>query len=78
MLQLRFLNKRTAKTMVAPTIIDYLKYAAVGAAIGRPPAKIRSDVKQHASAKKNIAIVTGRASVRNGRAMLAPTMNGCS
>ena len=60
--------------MVAPTIIDYLKYAAVGAAIGRPPAKIRSDVKQHASAKKNIAIVTGRASVRNGRAMLAPTI----
>ena len=59
--------------MLAPTIIDYLKYAAVGAAIGRPPAKIRSDVKQSESAEKNIAIITGRASVRSGRAMLAPT-----
>ena len=59
--------------MLAPTIIDFLKYAAVGAAIGRPPAKIRSDVKQSESAEKNIAIITGRASVRSGRAMLAPT-----
>ena len=36
--------------------------AAVGAAIGRPPVEIRSDVKQHASAKEIIAITTGRAS----------------
>ena len=34
--------------------------APVGAAIGRPSVKIRSDVKQHASAKWNTSIVTGR------------------
>ena len=36
--------------------------APVGAAIGRPSVEIRSDVKQHASAKEIIAITTGQAS----------------
>ena len=34
----------------------------VGAAIGRPPVNVRSNVKQHASAKEIIAITTGQAS----------------
>ena len=60
LLQLRFLNKRTAKTIGRPYNNRFLKYAAVGAAIGRPSVKIRSDVKQNAGAKQTIAIVTGR------------------
>ena len=42
----------------------FLNNAAVGAAIGRPPVKIRSDVKQSAGAKNIIAIVTGRAGAK--------------
>ena len=38
--------------------------APVGAAIGRPPVEIRSDVKQSASAKKIIADITGRDSAK--------------
>ena len=38
--------------------------APVGAAIGRPPVKIRSDVKQHASAKAIISNITGRDSAK--------------
>ena len=34
--------------------------APVGAAIGRPPVEIRSDVKQSASAVKTISVITGR------------------
>ena len=34
--------------------------APVGAAIGRPSVNIRSDMKQNASAEKNIAITIGR------------------
>ncbi|MGM9591733.1 MAG: hypothetical protein ACI3VK_03370 [Oscillospiraceae bacterium] len=36
------------------------KIQVVGAAIGRPPVKIRSDLKQSASAKTTNTIVTGR------------------
>ena len=36
--------------------------APVGAAIGRPPVNICSDVKQSASAKKITTIMTGRVS----------------
>ena len=67
--------------------------APVGAAIGRPPVNIRSDMKQNVSAVKTISIITGRADAKatftilnanrisaaaDGRAMLAPTMMGCS
>ena len=52
--------------------------APVGAAIGRPSVNVHSGVKQHASAKKIFTIITGRASVRSGRAMLAPTIIGAS
>ena len=38
--------------------------APVGAAIGRPPVNVRSNVKQHASAKAIIFNVTGRDSVK--------------
>ena len=38
--------------------------APVGAAIGRPPVRIRSDVKQNASAKKVFTVVTGRADAK--------------
>ena len=51
-----------------PTDEVLLNYAPVGAAMGRPPVIIRSDVKQRASAKKNYSIVTGRA---DAKAMLA-------
>ena len=34
--------------------------APVGAAIGRPPVKIRSDAKQNASAEDITSIITGR------------------
>ena len=40
------------RAMLAPTIRVFFFYAAVGAAIGRPPVKIHSGVKQHASAVK--------------------------
>ena len=36
------------------------KIQAVGAAIGRPPVKISSDVKQHASAEEITSNITGR------------------
>ena len=36
----------------------------VGAAIGRPPVKIRSGAEQSAGAKQTIAIVTGRADAK--------------
>ena len=39
-------------------------FPPVGAAIGRPPVNIRSDVKQHASAKAIISIITGRADAK--------------
>ncbi|MGM9591649.1 MAG: hypothetical protein ACI3VK_02910 [Oscillospiraceae bacterium] len=42
----------------------FLNNAAVGAAIGRPPVKIRSDLKQSASAKEITSIVTGRADAK--------------
>ena len=47
----------------------FLNYAAVGAAIGRPPVKIRSNVKQNASAKATISIVAGRASAKKIRSI---------
>ena len=64
--------------------------APVGAAIGRPPVKIYSDVKQHASAVKIFTIIIGRADAKTicsvfnanclygntGRAILAPTIIG--
>ena len=40
------------RAMLAPTIRAFFFDAAVGAAIGRPPVKIRSDVKQNASTVK--------------------------
>ena len=45
-----------------PTDEVLLNYTSVGAAIGRPPVNIRSNVKQNASAKYIIAIDTGRVS----------------
>ncbi|MGM9591771.1 MAG: hypothetical protein ACI3VK_03560, partial [Oscillospiraceae bacterium] len=39
--------------------------APVGAAIGRPSGKIRSNVKQRASAKTTITNITGRAGAKN-------------
>ena len=44
--------------------------APVGAAIGRPSVKTRSDVKQNASAEKKFAIVTGRADAKTIRTIL--------
>ena len=49
-----------------------LFFAPVGAAIGRPPVKIRSDVKQSESAEKNIAIITGRATAITMTSALKP------
>ena len=46
--------------------------APVGAAIGRPPVKIRSDVKKSAGAKQTIAIVTGRAGAKTTPAVFNP------
>ena len=42
----------------------FLNNAAVGAAIGRPPVNVRSDVKQYAGAKAIISNVTGRADAK--------------
>ena len=71
--------------------VAFLFDAPVGAAIGRPPVKIRKDVKQNASAKTTIANLIGRDSsiticanlnancisaTADGRAMLAPTGAG--
>ena len=39
--------------------------APVGAAIGRPPVNVRSDVKHHTSAKAIISNVTGRDTAKN-------------
>ena len=50
--------------MAAPTAESKKNALIVGAAIGRPSAKIRSDVKQNSSAKATIAIVHGRADAK--------------
>ena len=44
-----------------PTDEVFLNYAAVGAAIVRPPVKIRSDEKRRTSAEKISVNITGRA-----------------
>ena len=44
--------------------------APVGAAIGRPPVKIRSYVKQNAGAKATISNITGRADAETTPAIL--------
>ena len=54
------LYRRTANGRPYGSVISK-RPIIVGASIARPPAEIRKDVNQHASAKKNYSIVTGRA-----------------
>ena len=45
-------------------------FAAVGAAIGRPPVRIRSDRKQNVGAKRITSNLTGRATTITTRTIL--------